>query len=255
MAGEKGSEIVGRIDIYDDCVQVFNKNASKLAQEADINNATFGKAHNNNAYESVAKAISDNKITIYGANFVSVNFHQREYDQNAKLDRATLINIAKIFNKKIVLVAKGASGKDHLSEELQKLGLEKEVSYTTRPAREGEVDGKDYHFVSEDKMIEMIQNGEIIQYSKFGNGYTYATGAEAFKKCGLMILTPKGLGKFTPFVRNQMMVVYIDISEEVRRERLNKRSDSHDTERRLKDDKEDFENFANWDIKINNPEF
>ncbi len=40
------------------------------------------------------------------------------------------------------------------------------VSYTTRPPREGEVDGKDYSFVTNDAFHEMIKGNEFIEWAK-----------------------------------------------------------------------------------------
>ena len=64
------------------------------------------------------------------------------------------------MHKRIILVAKGAGGKDHLRKRFEKQGFTYAVSYTTRPPREGEVDGKDYIFISEDEFLNMIANNE-----------------------------------------------------------------------------------------------
>ncbi len=46
------------------------------------------------------------------------------------------------------------------------------VSATTRPMREGEVDGKDYHFVSQEQFDQMVENSEFLEWATvFGNSY------------------------------------------------------------------------------------
>jgi guanylate kinase len=46
------------------------------------------------------------------------------------------------------------------------------VSYTTRAPRPGETDGKDYHFVSREKFLEMAQNGDFLESAEvYGNLY------------------------------------------------------------------------------------
>jgi len=46
------------------------------------------------------------------------------------------------------------------------------VSATTRPMRDGEVDGRDYHFVSDEKFEQMSANGEFLEYALvFGRRY------------------------------------------------------------------------------------
>lgn len=46
------------------------------------------------------------------------------------------------------------------------------VSHTTRPPRSGEVDGRDYHFVSKDAFQKMLVNGEFLESAEvYGNLY------------------------------------------------------------------------------------
>jgi guanylate kinase len=46
------------------------------------------------------------------------------------------------------------------------------VSYTTRPQRPGEVDGRDYHFVTPDQFQAMVARGEFAEHAfVFGNRY------------------------------------------------------------------------------------
>lgn len=46
------------------------------------------------------------------------------------------------------------------------------VSHTTRSPRPGEINGKDYHYVSRDEMEKAIQNKEFIETATFsGNMY------------------------------------------------------------------------------------
>ncbi len=48
------------------------------------------------------------------------------------------------------------------------------VSATTRKPRPGEVDGRDYLFVTKERFEEMIENGELIEHTTF-NGNYYGT--------------------------------------------------------------------------------
>ncbi len=46
------------------------------------------------------------------------------------------------------------------------------ISVTTRPPREGEVDGLHYHFISEARFAEMVAAGELLEHaSVFGHSY------------------------------------------------------------------------------------
>ena len=52
----------------------------------------------------------------------------------------------------IFIAGKTCSGKTRIVSELcKKFGYKKIVTYTTRPIRDKEVDGVDYHFISEEE--------------------------------------------------------------------------------------------------------
>jgi len=71
----------------------------------------------------------------------------------------------------------------------------------------------------------------------------------------LFIMTPSGISKLKPEDREESFIVYIDIPEKVRRERLLKRNDADNVERRLAADDKDFENFIDFDSRITDPDF
>ncbi len=64
------------------------------------------------------------------------------------------------------LIGKSCAGKDSLYKILIKdkeLGLNPVVRYTTRPIRDGETDGVNYHFVSMDEHDRLASSGRIIE--------------------------------------------------------------------------------------------
>ena len=64
-----------------------------------------------------------------------------------------------------VFMGKSASGKDTLYGELlaRYPEIHAVIPYTTRPIREGEMDGGAYYFVSEDKMRRMEKENRIVE--------------------------------------------------------------------------------------------
>lgn len=54
------------------------------------------------------------------------------------------------------------------------------VSHTTRLPRKGELDGREYHFVTKDCMLEMIQQDEFIEHTNFSGNY-YGTSKQAIQ--------------------------------------------------------------------------
>jgi guanylate kinase len=56
-------------------------------------------------------------------------------------------------------------------------GLAFSVSYTTRPQRPGEVEGRDYHFVTPEQFAQMVERGEFAEHAfVFDNRYGTARG-------------------------------------------------------------------------------
>ncbi len=55
------------------------------------------------------------------------------------------------------------------------------VSFTTRDQRPGEVDGKDYNFVSKDEFEELIENDEFLEYANVHGNY-YGTSKKIIEK-------------------------------------------------------------------------
>ena len=57
------------------------------------------------------------------------------------------------------------------------------VSHTTRPARGGEVDGKNYHFVSDDRFSQMIDDAAFLEHANvFGKRYGTSKAEVANKR-------------------------------------------------------------------------
>jgi len=56
------------------------------------------------------------------------------------------------------------------------------VSHTTRPRRPGDVDGRDYHFVSRDEFETMIDADRFLEYAEVFDHY-YGTSVQAVETC------------------------------------------------------------------------
>lgn len=74
----------------------------------------------------------------------------------------------------IILSSPSGAGKSTLAKQLVKWDptLEFSVSATTRKARPGEIDKKDYYFVSEAEFRGWVKEGEMLEHAHvFGNNY------------------------------------------------------------------------------------
>jgi guanylate kinase len=83
-----------------------------------------------------------------------------------------------------ILSAPSGAGKDTLLEALrpERFGIERIVSYTTRPRRDYEVDGVHYHFVDVPTLRRMDTAGELIECSEYIPGRFYATPRRAVEE-------------------------------------------------------------------------
>jgi len=74
----------------------------------------------------------------------------------------------------VILSGPSGVGKDAVMSSLKQLGypLHYAVTMTTRPRRDGEKEGVDYYFVSQEKFKRMIENDELLEWANvYGNLY------------------------------------------------------------------------------------
>lgn len=83
---------------------------------------------------------------------------------------------ARVMGAIAVLSGPGGVGKGTMIARLrdQLTGWTVAVSATTRAPREGERDGVEYHFVSDDEFDRLIADGELLEWARFG-GNRYGT--------------------------------------------------------------------------------
>lgn len=146
----------------------------------------------------------------------------------------------------LVLVGKSCSGKSSIVKELEKLGYEKIVTYTTRPMRIGEVDGEDYHFIGYNKFELMLDDfaESTCYHTTFGDWY-YGSKTKDYTendKRKVIILTPNGLNNIKKcFPDIKITSIYIDTNKKYMKLRSIARGDNwKEFVRRYRQDKKDF---------------
>ncbi len=137
----------------------------------------------------------------------------------------------------LVLSSPSGAGKSTLAQLLRQVDshIHPSVSYTTRPQRPGEVEGKSYFFVSREKFDEMIEAGELLEYAKvFDHMYgTPKKRVEALLKNGEDVIFDidwQGNRQLTSLAREDVVSVFIlpPSKKELLRRLSNRNQDSQE---------------------------
>ena len=98
------------------------------------------------------------------------------------------------------------------------------VSHTTRPQREGEVDGKDYHFVTEEEFKSLVDENLMIEYEQYGGFYYGTSKKEILKESNIILLDLEVNGATKLLSENDDFIgIFIDIDDNELVKRLKNR--------------------------------
>lgn len=120
----------------------------------------------------------------------------------------------------IILVGESGSGKSTIERILEeKYGYERTISYTTRPPRDGEKDGVDYYFISEDEFIEKFNSKYFVETGAY-NGWFYGTTKDQYRNNTVCVLTPHGLRQISKNIKDNNIIKISFYIKVPRRDRL-----------------------------------
>lgn len=164
--------------------------------------------------------------------------------------------------KPIIIIGKSGSGKDTTAQLLKtKYGFDRVIEYTTRKKRTGEIDGVEYHFITDEVYDDMLNNNEFIADSTFervqdGDVCKVRYGIKKSEIIPNTIIStnPSSMIKIKSIIPDAI-VVYIFVPGYIRTRRLRERGDNRkEIERRLITDGKDFndEVLSYVDISISN---
>lgn len=142
----------------------------------------------------------------------------------------------------IIISSPSGGGKGTLIREIMKmdLNLGYSVSYTTRAPRPGEIDGKDYFFVSTDEFKQRIADGDFLEYAVV-HANMYGTSIKqigAMTELGLDVILEidvQGADSVLAKVPHAVSIFILPPSYEVLKARLTARAteDANDLDLRL----------------------
>lgn len=142
----------------------------------------------------------------------------------------------------LVFVSEAGAGKDFLLNQcVNKFGWTKVISHTTRPIRNsiGELDGKDYLFITEGMFHQLKEDGQFIETTEYKTTdriLHYGFHKDSIKGDGIkcMILNPDGVSQLiNNGYGDRMMIVYVNCPTQTRIKRYHNRLGDNPTEHQL----------------------
>ena len=162
-------------------------------------------------------------------------------------------------------MGKTCSGKNAVVTELVNRGWSQIVTYTSRPKRRGEKNGREYFYISDEDFANKIHSGYFAEWKSYNvNGKTWYYGSPSEEiieaslddKNHVIILTPQGVEDTLLFLSKyisdyQINIIYLYANRSTILNRLQKRKDKNDSiERRMRADDIDFKNATSLANKI-----
>lgn len=154
--------------------------------------------------------------------------------------------------KIVTLSGKAGAGKDRMMQEVLKVLREESpeftineiVSCTTRPVREGEVEGKNYYFLTHEEFAERLADGTMVEATIF-NDWCYGSCLEHMNEDGINIgvYNPEGVAILQSIPDIMVYSIFVDAPDKVRLLRQLNREENPDVKeiiRRFGADEADF---------------
>ena len=163
----------------------------------------------------------------------------------------------------LVLSSPSGAGKTTLSRMLldEDSRVSLSVSVTTRPPRRSEIDGRDYHFITESRFDEMVQTGELLEWARVFD-YRYGTPrrlvAEALVagRDVLFDIDWQGTQQLREKARSDLVSIFVlppSASELERRLRNRAQDDEETIRKRMAKAADEMSHWAEYDyVVINN---
>lgn len=163
-----------------------------------------------------------------------------------------------------VISAPSGAGKTTLCQKLSSIlpDLQHSVSYTTRPVRTGEVNNRDYTFVSGKVFRNMTDKGDFIEWAKV-HGHLYGTSRKRLEEMlrkGISVILDidtQGARQIRKKYDGGVYIFILPPSLEVLKERLNRRmsNSKQEIEERLRRAVEEIKDYKKYDYVIINDIF
>ena len=164
-------------------------------------------------------------------------------------------------NIMVVLSSPSGVGKTTLTKKIQQKfnSFKISVSHTTRPPRSNEIDGIDYHFVSDKNFEKIIKENKFYEYAKIFDNYygTLKTNVdEAIKKNDIIFdIDWQGTKQLSRFTKLNLIKIYLiaDNKDELKKRLIKRNQNSlKEIEERLNSFEENIQHWSDYDYIIIN---
>jgi len=182
----------------------------------------------------------------------------------AAADGSFVVSAGALRGSVFVISAPSGAGKTTLCKRLlqEDRAVEFSVSFTTRPARAGEREGVDYHFVDRADFERRRERGEFVEWALVG-GHLYGTSATAVKEGAargrdiLLDLDTQGALNIRRLIPGAVLIFILPPGRMALKERLEKRGSDgpEDVARRLGLARGEVEKSPAYDYLIINDDF
>jgi guanylate kinase len=160
-----------------------------------------------------------------------------------------------------IISAPSGSGKSTLANEILKLvpNLVFSISYTTRPSRGSEQNGKQYHFVPMEEFERMVRDGEFLEHANV-HGNCYGTSRRFLREAGasgqdlFLDIDVQGAAQIKQNLTDAISIFVLPPDRRTLEWRLRNRSENLEDEiqRRLEDARREIEEYDKYDYVLIN---
>lgn len=156
--------------------------------------------------------------------------------------------------KIIALIGKAGSGKDTMMHKVleRNPNLHEIVSCTTRPRREGEVEGVNYFYLTPEQFGDKVLHDEMLEATCF-NDWFYGTSYESLRSdvVNIGVFNPTGIESLLGRPDVEVHVFYVVASAKGRLLRQLNREKDPDVDEIIRRYKTDEQDFADLDFEYN----